>query len=39
VEHFAGIAGGPSLSPAVPTQPPTLLRPLSEYEAVAGGAW
>lgn len=38
-EHFAGIAGGPRQSPVVLTPPPTLLRPLSEYEAVAGGSW
>lgn len=43
--HFEGITGGP-LVPAAPQAEavtaavlPELLRPLSEYEAVAGGAW
>ena len=33
----AAAAGPPR--PATPAQPPALLRPLAEYEAVAGGAW
>lgn len=41
-QHFAGVIGGPR--PAPRPQPeaaasPDLLRPLSEYEQVAGGAW
>lgn len=35
--HFAGI-GRRKVAP-VPTEPAALLRPLSEYDAVAGGAW
>ena len=40
--HFAGIIGGPLIAGAnaaarVPAPP--LLRPLSEYEAAAGGSW
>lgn len=46
--HLIGIVGGPpqpteSADPLpdhpVPHQPSSLLRPLAEYEAVAGGAW
>lgn len=43
--HFEGITGGPLGRMAPPpepdaaTAPSELLRPLSEYEAVAGGAW
>jgi transposase len=38
--HFAGITGGPRPqgNTAVAVSPP-LLRPLSEYEAIAGGSW
>lgn len=41
VAHFAGITGGPRppREVAAATSPPPLLRPLSEYEAVAGGSW
>jgi len=35
--HFAGI--GRRQTPAAPEGPPALLRPLAEYDAVAGGAW
>lgn len=35
--HFAGIGRRPR--PPVAEDPPLLLRPLSEYDAVAGGAW
>lgn len=35
--HFAGI--GRRKAAPVPTEPAALLRPLSEYDAVAGGAW
>ena len=35
--HFAGI--GRRLRPQATEGPPPLLRPLSEYDAVAGGAW
>lgn len=45
--HLVGIVGVPPRPPAaavppdhpVPPQPSPLLRPLAEYEAVAGGAW
>ena len=44
--HFDGVAGaagrvireGATVDDA-PVETPTLLRPLAEYEAVAGGAW
>jgi hypothetical protein len=41
--HFAGVAGASggirvAGTGAVPADP-ALLRPLAEYEAVAGGAW
>jgi Mu transposase, C-terminal domain len=37
--HLAGVVGasGPVRLPASP--PPTLLRPLAEYEALVGGGW
>lgn len=35
--HFADI--GRRRSAAAAAEPPTLLRPLSEYDAVAGGSW
>lgn len=35
--HFAGIGRRPR--PPAAEEPPPLLRPLSEYDAVAGGAW
>lgn len=42
-QHFVGIVGGPKLMAVEPanqaTITPPLLRPLAEYEAVAGGAW
>ena len=43
--HFEGITGGPLARAATQPEPetaavaPELLRPLSEYEAVVGGAW
>lgn len=43
--HFEGITGGPlaraegQAKPETAPVSPELLRPLSEYEAVAGGAW
>lgn len=44
--HFAGLTGGPRLglgpgpeAHAFPAPAPQLLRPLSEYEAIAGGPW
>ena len=39
--HLAGVVGAPGgASPAaVATAAPALLRPLAEYEAVAGGGW
>nr|WP_020041008.1 IS21 family transposase [Salipiger mucosus] len=43
--HFEGITGGPLTNAGEQTEAelapvsPELLRPLSEYEAVAGGAW
>lgn len=39
--HFHGVAGAVPPTSALPpaTSPPALLRPLSEYERVAGGAW
>ncbi len=40
--HLAGVVGGPGyarLPPSVPMPAPALLRPLAEYEAVAGGGW
>ena len=36
-EHFAGI--GRRRPPPLPAAPAALLRPLSEYDAIAGGAW
>lgn len=41
-QHFAGVIGGPRLAPRPHPEAaaaPELLRPLSEYEQVAGGAW
>jgi hypothetical protein len=40
-KHLAGLVGaGPTReAPAPSTSPPALLRPLAEYEAVAGGRW
>ena len=35
--HFAGIGRRRAICPM--PEVPTLLRPLSEYDAVAGGAW
>jgi hypothetical protein len=35
--HFAGI--GRRRTPAILEGPPALLRPLAEYDAIAGGAW
>lgn len=38
--HLAGVVGAPGgASPAATAPPPALLRPLAEYEAVAGGGW
>lgn len=44
--HFDGVAGaagrvirGDAGMDAAPIEVPTLLRPLAEYEAIAGGAW
>lgn len=41
--HLAGVVGGPAANgpslAGLPTPLPDLLRPLAEYEAVAGGAW
>ncbi|MDX0463438.1 IS21 family transposase [Sinorhizobium medicae] len=40
--HFVGVAGAEGLVRAaapIELPPPTLLRPLAEYEAVAGGGW
>jgi transposase len=38
--HFHGVAGAARPSAAAPpAAEPTLLRPLAEYEAVAGGGW
>jgi hypothetical protein len=36
VREADGTVGG---APASPAEVPALLRPLAEYEAVAGGAW
>jgi hypothetical protein len=36
--HFEGI-GRAAVPPTPVETSPTLLRPLAEYEAVAGGAW
>ena len=36
VRDADGVTGG---VPATPAEVPALLRPLAEYEAVAGGAW
>ena len=36
VREADGVTGG---VPATPAEVPALLRPLAEYEAVAGGAW
>jgi transposase len=40
--HLTGVVGGPAspqLPPSAPVPTPALLRPLAEYEAVAGGGW
>jgi len=39
--HFAGVTGGPRIAQPTPSTEvaASLLRPLAEYEAVAGGAW
>ena len=38
--HLAGLVGaGPTREAPASTSPPALLRPLAEYEAVAGGGW
>ena len=39
--HFVGVAGAGPIreAPIAPSPPPALLRPLAEYEAVAGGRW
>lgn len=38
--HLAGLVGAsPARATMPPVAPPALLRPLAEYEAVAGGAW
>ncbi|MQX97814.1 IS21 family transposase, partial [Sinorhizobium medicae] len=40
--HFVGVAGAEGLVRAaapIELPPPTLLRPLAEYEAVVGGGW
>ena len=39
--HFAGVSGfaGPVRAPEAPESTAALLRPLAEYEAVAGGNW
>ena len=38
--HLTGVVGAPAgVSPVEATAPPALLRPLAEYEAVAGGGW
>jgi hypothetical protein len=40
--HFVGVAGAEGLvraSAPIELPPPTLLRPLAEYEAVVGGGW
>ena len=39
--HLTGLIGADPLRPTSPrlALPPTLLRPLAEYEAVVGGGW
>ena len=39
--HLAGLVGSglPAVVPSQSVSPPALLRPLAEYEAVAGGGW
>ena len=38
--HLAGLVGAePTREAPASTSPPALLRPLAEYEAVAGGGW
>ena len=41
--HLAGVVGGPAANgpslAGLPPPLPDLLRPLAEYEVVAGGAW
>lgn len=38
--HLAGLVGAsPGRAPITPPAPAALLRPLAEYEAVAGGSW
>ncbi|MFU0507629.1 IS21 family transposase, partial [Pseudaminobacter sp. NGMCC 1.201702] len=40
--HFVGVAGADGVVRAaapIDILPPTLLRPLAEYEAVVGGGW
>jgi hypothetical protein len=39
--HLAGLVGSeiPPVALSQPAPPPALLRPLAEYEAVAGGGW
>jgi hypothetical protein len=39
--HFVGVAGAGPIreAPIAPSPPSALLRPLAEYEAVAGGRW
>jgi hypothetical protein len=40
--HFHGVAGTarPAAAPALAAEPaPELLRPLAEYEQIAGGGW
>ncbi|WP_408871474.1 hypothetical protein [Gluconacetobacter sacchari] len=41
--HLAGLVGGPAEArpprAGLPSPLPDLLRPLAEYEAVAGGTW
>lgn len=38
--HLAGLVGAsPARATMLPVAPAALLRPLAEYEAVAGGAW
>jgi hypothetical protein len=37
--HLAGIGRRQSDTPSDPEPEPELLRPLSEYERVAGGSW
>jgi transposase len=37
--HLAGVVGASGAVRAAQAPPPALLRPLAEYEAVAGGSW